>query len=70
MANWDTALLKDILFSELKVLELYLETFNTFNHTQFFGANPSVTTSMTRCPAKLSARCFKAFILGKYAELG
>jgi hypothetical protein len=39
MNNWDIALLKDTHLTESKVLEFRLETFNTFNHTQFFGAN-------------------------------
>jgi hypothetical protein len=39
MNNWDLALLKETHFSETRVLEFRLETFNTFNHAQFFGAN-------------------------------
>ncbi len=39
MANWDIALLKETHFTESKVLEFRMETFNTFNHAQFFGAN-------------------------------
>ncbi|MGD1096316.1 MAG: TonB-dependent receptor [Bryobacteraceae bacterium] len=39
MNNWDIALLKETQFTESKVLEFRLETFNTFNHAQFFGAN-------------------------------
>jgi len=39
MENWDIALLKDTSLRESKVLEFRLETFNTFNHAQFFGAN-------------------------------
>lgn len=39
MNNWDIALLKETHFSESKVLEFRLETFNTGNHAQFFGAN-------------------------------
>jgi len=39
MGNWDIALLKDTPFTESKVLEFRLETFNTLNHAQFFGAN-------------------------------
>lgn len=39
MNNWDIALLKETRFGESKVLEFRLETFNTFNHAQFFGAN-------------------------------
>jgi Carboxypeptidase regulatory-like domain/TonB dependent receptor len=35
--NWDMALLKVTHLSESKVLEMRLETFNTFNHAQFFG---------------------------------
>jgi hypothetical protein len=37
MDNWDLALLKVTHISESKVLEMRLETFNTFNHAQFFG---------------------------------
>lgn len=37
--NWDIALLKETPIRESTVLELRLETFNTFNHAQFFGAN-------------------------------
>jgi hypothetical protein len=41
MDNWDIALLKETYFNESKteVLEFRMETFNTFNHAQFFGAN-------------------------------
>jgi outer membrane receptor protein involved in Fe transport len=39
MNNWDIALLKEVKFTESKVLEFRMETFNTFNHAQFFGAN-------------------------------
>lgn len=39
MNNWDVALLKDTNLTESKVLEFRWETFNTFNHAQFFGAN-------------------------------
>lgn len=35
--NFDLALLKSIRLSESKSLQFRLETFNTFNHTQFFG---------------------------------
>jgi hypothetical protein len=35
--NSDLALLKKVPLSETKSLEFRLETFNTFNHTQFFG---------------------------------
>ncbi len=35
--NTDLALLKSIALSESKALQLRLETFNVFNHTQFFG---------------------------------
>jgi hypothetical protein len=37
--NWNIALLKETRSSESKVLEFRVETFNTFNHAQFFGAN-------------------------------
>ncbi len=39
MDNWDIALLKETHFTENKVLEFRMETFNTFNHPQFFGPN-------------------------------
>lgn len=39
MNNWDIALLKDTALTESKGLEFRLETFNTFNHAQFFGPN-------------------------------
>jgi hypothetical protein len=36
---FDMALLQETHVSESKVLEFRMETFNTFNHAQFFGAN-------------------------------
>ena len=35
--NSDIALLKSAALSESKIVQFRLETFNTFNHTQFFG---------------------------------
>lgn len=35
--NFDLALLRDFQISEGKALQFRLETFNTFNHAQFFG---------------------------------
>ena len=37
MVNFDLALFKTMSISESKLLQFRLETFNTFNHTQFFG---------------------------------
>ncbi len=37
MFNSDIALLRNFRISEAKALQFRLETFNTFNHTQFFG---------------------------------
>ena len=37
MFNWDLALLKNFPITEGKALQLRIETFNTFNHAQFFG---------------------------------
>jgi Carboxypeptidase regulatory-like domain/TonB dependent receptor len=37
MLNFDLALLRTFRISESKALQFRLETFNTFNHTQFFG---------------------------------
>jgi len=39
MDNYDVALHKVTRFTESKTLELRFETFNTFNHAQFFGSN-------------------------------
>jgi hypothetical protein len=38
MLNFDLALLKNFRLSESKALQFRLESFNTFNHAQFFGA--------------------------------
>ena len=35
--NFDIALSKDIRFGESRALQIRVETFNTFNHAQFFG---------------------------------
>ena len=37
MFNSDIALLRNFQFSEAKAMQFRLESFNTFNHTQFFG---------------------------------
>ena len=37
MINFDLALLRNFRLSESKALQFRLETFNTFNHAQFFG---------------------------------
>lgn len=37
MMNWDLALRKETKLGESAGMELRLETFNTFNHAQFFG---------------------------------
>ncbi len=38
MNNFDLALLKSVRLTESKSLQIRFETFNTFNHAQFFGA--------------------------------
>lgn len=38
MLNFDLALLKNFRLTEAKALQFRLESFNTFNHAQFFGA--------------------------------
>ena len=48
MANFDIALSKEVSFDESKSIQLRLETFNTFNHPQFFGpasVNGEITSS-------------------------
>ncbi|MGH9400618.1 MAG: carboxypeptidase regulatory-like domain-containing protein [Terriglobia bacterium] len=37
--DWDMSLIKDIHFTESKYIELRLDTFNLFNHTQFLGTS-------------------------------
>lgn len=39
--NWDMALFKDFPIRERMTLQLRCETCNTFNHTQFTGADTS-----------------------------
>ena len=41
--NWNIAAFKGFQFSERARFELRIETFNTFNHTQFSGLSTSVT---------------------------
>lgn len=46
--NFDVALLKTMSFGETRSLQFRLETFNTFNHAQFFGpasVNGEITSS-------------------------
>ncbi len=38
MLNFDVAVQKDLRLTESKSLKLRVESFNTFNHAQFFGA--------------------------------
>jgi len=38
MLNFDVALQKNLRLTESKSLQFRMETFNTFNHAQFFGA--------------------------------
>jgi hypothetical protein len=44
--DWGIAMLKTIVFTESRTLELWFETFNTFNHAQFDGAS-SVKSNCT-----------------------
>jgi hypothetical protein len=43
--NWNMALFKAFQFTERARFEFRLETFNTFNHTQFSGLSTSVTAT-------------------------
>ena len=43
--NWDMALLKDTKITESKSLEIRLEAFNAWNHTQFGGPDGSISSS-------------------------
>jgi len=42
--NWNMSLFKQFHFTEQTGLEVRLETFNTFNHTQFSGVDASITS--------------------------
>ena len=42
--NWDISIFKNFYFTERLHLQLRLETFNTFNHTQFAGLNTNAPT--------------------------
>lgn len=52
--NWDMAVLKATHFGESKVVEMRLETFNIFNHPQFFGP--------TTVNANISSRHFAKIV--------
>jgi len=56
MDNFDVALHKITRFSESRTLEIRLETFNTFNHAQFFGAN-SVDGNIGGCDVRICNAC-------------
>jgi hypothetical protein len=43
--NWDMSLFKNISFAERFHLQLRLESFNSFNHTQFNGPDPNLQDS-------------------------
>ena len=47
--NFDIALSKDVSLGESKLLQFRLETFNTFNHAQFFG--PAAVNGEITSPA-------------------
>jgi hypothetical protein len=49
MFNFDIALAKSFPLTESKALQFRLETFNTFNHTQFFGPVAVDGDISTRC---------------------
>jgi len=43
--NWNISLIKNFAFTEQRGLELRVESFNTFNHTQFNGVSTTYTSS-------------------------
>ena len=45
--NWDTALFKNVPIKDRLVFQLRIETYNTFNHTQFAGVNTTATFDAT-----------------------
>lgn len=42
--NWDISLFKQVRLGETVRVQFRLETFNTFNHTQWFGVNTALST--------------------------
>ena len=50
--NFDLALLKNWRITETKLLQFRLETFNTFNHAQFFGPAAVDGGIDTRCSVR------------------
>src|SRR5262249_61722427 len=44
--NWDLALVKDTKLTESKLLQLRVETFNTWNHAQFQNPSGSINSSV------------------------
>jgi Carboxypeptidase regulatory-like domain/TonB-dependent Receptor Plug Domain len=48
--NWDMSLFKNFNFTESKYLQLRLETYNTFNHTQPAGINLGFTSPSAGTP--------------------
>ena len=45
IANWNLSVYKNFLFTERTRLQLRLDTFNTFNHTQFVGLFNSINVN-------------------------
>ena len=43
--NWNISLYKNVIFKESTRLQLRLETFNTFNHTQFAVVNSNINAN-------------------------
>ncbi len=43
--NWNISLYKNVIFTERTRLQLRLETFNTFNHTQFAGVISGISAN-------------------------
>ena len=53
--NWDMSLFKNFNFTERTRLQLRLETFNTFNHTQPAGINNAFGASSAGAPTTFTA---------------
>lgn len=45
--NWDTAIFKNVPIKDRLLFQLRIETYNTFNHTQFAGVNTTATFDAT-----------------------
>ncbi len=64
--NWNISLYKNVIFSERTRLQLRLETFNTFNHTQFAGVISGISANNPGQAIDSSNRSNSGAVSGTY----